>query len=241
MKEWQRKLVDFVRGWCPKIKEPKTSYFSLTRTLKIKEVMRKNVLLTAVVVITTMATMLILASLHLSYPATPPLKQNIYTKTFTDWGQLVSLDVIVYYETEEDGTWLASYYGYKDYNVTVLVKPTFINTSALSMVRILYYYVRPPYFSALPVYHHLVECHPASATPLDYGIDLNPYWTNNTTWIAASGTAQPAVVNLKRFSPSLEYAPFSYHFVLRSIQTDGTREIFVADDTIRIPLEASIK
>jgi hypothetical protein len=241
MKEWQRKIVDMLRGWCPKVKEPKTSHFSLVRTLKIKEVMRKNILLTTVVVIAAMATMLILASLYLSYPVAPPLKQNIYTKTFTDSRNLVSLDVIVYYETEEDGTWLASYYGYKEYNVTVLVKPTFINTSALSMVRILYYEVSPPYFSALTVYHHLIKYHGGSATPLDYGIDLNPYWTNNTSWIAAIGTVRPAVVNLKPFSPSLEYAPFSYHFVLRSVQTDGTREIFAADDTIIIPLVASIK
>lgn len=228
MREWERKIVDIIRGWCPKVKEQETSLFSLARALKMKEVMRKNIHLAAIVVATTIVTSLLLVSLYLSYPVAPPLKQNISTKTFTDSRHLVSLDIIIYYETELDGTWRTGLFAGKEYNVTILLKPTFINTSAVSMLRLL---------QCNPYFHpECVDVMPAYLTPLEYGIDLYPYWTNNTTCVVASWVQRAARVTQSLTGKKLDYFSLTYHFVFRLIQTDATREIFVAGDTIRIPI-----
>ena len=237
MRKWEGKIVDIICGWCPKVKEPETSVFSLVRALKINEVVRKNIHLAAIVLSATIVTSLLLVSLSLSYPIAPPLKQNVYTKTFTDSKDLVSLDVIIYYETELDGTWRVMHWSGKAYNVTVLVKPTFINTSVVSMLRILQCHAGVPYrWDA--VVHYLGEYHPVWSTPLDYGIDLNPYWTNNTAWTAGSGMATYAKGDPSQFS--FDYVPLWYHFVLRLIREDGTREIFIANDAFRIPFTSTV-
>lgn len=192
-----------------------------------------------VTIVATASTMLLILGLHrLSYLLAAPLKENFYTRNFTDSRALVSLDVIIYYETELDGTWQVWYgasAGNPAYNVTVLVKPTFINTTAVSMLRVIEGLINGGQVADVPG-----TCHPADSAPLDWGMDMMPLWINNSTWVAQSERVTSWSRTTLNFY-NLDYVPLEYHFVLRLIRTDGTREIFVADDTIRIPITSSAK
>ncbi len=191
----------------------------------------------AIIIVAKASTMLLILGLHrLSYLLAAPLKENFYTRNFTDSRALVSLDVIIYYETELDGTWQVWYgasRGSPAYNVTVPVKPTFINTTAVSMLRVIEGLIDGGQVADVPGSYV-----PIDSALLDWGMDMIPLWISNSTWVARS----ERVTSWSRMTLNfynLDYIPLEYHFVLRLIQTDGTREIFVADDTIEIPITSS--
>lgn len=191
----------------------------------------------AIIIVAKASTMLLILGLHrLSYLLAAPLKENFYTRSFTDSRALVSLDVIIYYETELDGTWQVWYGaspGNPAYNVTVPVKPTFINTTAVSMLRVIEGLIDGGQVADVPGSYV-----PIDSALLDWGMDMIPLWISNSTWVARS----ERVTSWSRMTLNfynLDYIPLEYHFVLRLIQTDGTREIFVADDTIEIPITSS--
>ena len=193
----------------------------------------------AIIIVAKASTILLILGLHrLSYLLAAPLKENFYTRNFTASRALVSLDVIIYCETELDGTWQVWYgasAGNPAYNVTALVRPTFINTTAVSMLRVIEGLIDGGQVADVPGTYH-----PIDSTPLDWGVDMIPLWINNSTWVARSERVTSwSRTNLNFYN--LDYIPLEYHFVLRLIQTDGTQEIFVADDTIKIPITSSAK
>ena len=193
----------------------------------------------AIIIVATASAILLILGLHrLSYLLAAPLKENFYTRTFTDSRALVSLDVTIYYETELDGTWQVWYGaspGNPAYNVTILIKPTFINTTAVSMLRAIEGLINGWQVTDGPGTYH-----PADSAPLDWGMDMVPLWRNNSTWVVKSERVTSWSRTTLNFY-NLDYVPLEYHFVLRLIRTDGTREIFVADDTIEIPITSSAK
>ncbi len=193
----------------------------------------------AIIIVATASTILLILGLHrLSYLLAAPLKENFYTRNFTDSRALVSLDVIIYYETELDGTWQVWYgasAGNPAYNVTVLVKPTFINTTAVSMLRVI-----EGLIDGGQVADVAGSYMPIDSAPLDWGMDMIPLWMDNSTWVARSERVTSWSRTTLNFY-KLDYIPLEYHFVLRLVRTDGTREIFVADDTIKIPITSSAK
>jgi len=186
---------------------------------------RKQLLLIAGIFIALMAVALFFAA----YLPTPSrvLKQNMYSKTFSDLRRLLSLDVIIHYETEADGTWKR---GSQDrYNITILVKPTYMNESALSKVRIIYWEVGDP----LPISSG-AEYLPAESTPIDFGIDLMGFWANQSAWRAVTRLHQPSTT----YYPPVQLGQndLTYHFLIREILTDGASNIFNIGDFLSIAI-----
>jgi len=190
-------------------------------------------LIIAVISLAVIATALLLAAAFPNPPRT--LKQNLYQKTFTDYPyELVSLDVIILYETETDGTW--SSYGISPwgglpttaYNITVLIKPNYINESMISNLNVL-----DREIGADNPIGEIWGYHPAQAAPVDSGINLMDFWSNRSAWCALSKLCYPDVFDSTGLRESTN---INYHFVIREIQTNGTRFIFGVDDVISVPV-----
>jgi len=226
MKEWQRKIVDFVRGWCPKVKEPKTSHFSLVRALKIKEVMREKILLT----VGFLVVVIVLALFLVACFPTPRalLKQNVYERTFNDmWGS-ISLDVIVHYETEADGTWSRSSEG--KYNITVLIKPTYVNESVISECNVIRWRVGGGPISIAGGWLYLTE----EPAPIDYGLDLMSFWLNQSVWCVVS---QVYHLNPSHYPRGVQdQSILTFWFMIREILTNGTSRIFNVGDFLSVEI-----
>ena len=192
-------------------------------------------LIIAAISVAVVATALLLATAFPNPPKT--LKQNLYQKTFTDYPyELVSLDVIILYETETDGTW-RSYW--RDpwgglptaaYNITILIKPNYINESMISNVNTLDWQIGTPIATSGGVYY------PAQAAPLDWGINLMGFWSNRSAWCVVNKPCYPYLVDYT--GRTLESTNINYHFTIREIQTNGTRFIFGVDDIISVPVSA---
>lgn len=155
-----------------------------------------------------------------------PLKQNEYKKTFDDQQGLLSLDAIIHYETEEDGTWRRS--DVAKYNVTVLVKPTYVKESVISKVNVIHWWI-------IGIDHtrggwqYLAEELP----PIDYGIELMGFWMNQSAWHVASQVCQ---FEWRHYIPREANATWtiSFWFVIREILTNGTSRIFNWGDSLFI-------
>jgi len=195
-------------------------------------------LIIAVISVVVVATALLLAA---AFPNPPrPLKQNLYQKTFTDYPYgLVSLDVIILYETETDGTW--SSYGMSPwtgglptaaYNITVLIKPNYINESIISNLNVIDWQLgaERPIASGPSEGHY----YPAQAAPVDWGTNLMGFWSNRSAWCAVSELCYPDLFDST--GRTLESTNINYHFAIREIQTNGTRFIFGVDDIISVPV-----
>jgi len=226
MKEWQRRFVDFVRGWCPKVKEPKTSHFSLVRTLKIKEVVRENILLT----VGFLVAVIVLALFLVVYFPTPrgPLKQNLYERSFNDmWGS-ISLDVIIHYEAEADDTWSRSSEG--EYNITVLVKPTYVNENVISRFNVIHWGVGGGPLSITGGWPHLAE----EPAPIDYGLDLMRFWLNQSVWCVVSQVYQ---FNPSHYPPGIQdQSILTFEFMIREVLTNDTTRPFNMGDFLSVDI-----
>lgn len=190
-------------------------------------------LIIAVVSIAVIATVILLVK---SFPTTPTsLKQNLYQKKFTDYPyELVSLDVIILYETETDGTWRSywrSSWGIPsaEYNITVLVKPKYINESMISNVNIIDWVIGAddPIAQSWSYY-------PSQAAPVDWGTNLMDFWSNRSAFCVVSKICIPMATGSSGFPR--ESTNINYHFSIRTIQTNGTRFIFILDDFFLIPI-----
>ncbi len=189
----------------------------------------------AAIIIAIIATALILAT---AFPNPPrQLKQNLYQKTFTDHPyDLVSLDVIILYETETDGTWRGRW---RDpwgglpaevYNITVLISPNYINESMISNVNVLDWEIGAGNsFAKSGSYYH-----PAQAAPVDWGTNLMGFWSNRNAWCVVSQLCYPYLFDST--GRILEFTNIYYHFAIREIQTNGTRFIFGVDDIFSVPV-----
>jgi len=155
-----------------------------------------------------------------------PLKQNLWTKSFDDQQGLLSLETTIDYETEEDGTW-KSLNGAK-YNVTVLVKPTYVKESNISNVKIIHWSISGIDF-APGGWPYLLEEPP----PIDYGIELMDFWSNQSGWRVASQIFQ---VDWPYYAPRYSGASWtiSFWFVIREILTNGTSRILNWGDSLLI-------
>ena len=155
-----------------------------------------------------------------------PLKQNLWTKSFNDEQRLLSLETTIYYETEEDGTWMRLN-GAK-YNVTVLVKPTYVKESNISNVKIIRWTISG--IDSTPGgWPYLLEEPP----PIDYGIELMDFWQNQSAWLVASDIFH---VDWPYYSPREpgDTWNISFWFVIREILINGTSRIFNWGDTLFI-------
>jgi len=226
MKKWQRKIVDMLRGWCPKVKEPKTSHFSLARTLKIKEVMRENILLT----VGFLVAVIVLALFLVVCFSTPraPLKQNMYERSFSDmWGS-IGLDVIIHYETEADDTWSRSSEG--KYNITVLLKPTYVNESVISKFNVIHWGVGGGPISITGGWPYLTE----EPAPIDYGLDLMSFWLNQSVWCVVS---QVYHLNPSHYPPGIQdQSILTFGFMIREVLTNGTTRLFNMGDFLSVEI-----
>jgi len=159
-------------------------------------------------------------------PRSGPLKQNMYTKSFDDQQGLLSLDAIILYETEEDGTWRTRT-GAK-YNVTVLVKPTYVKESNISNVKIIRWSISG-IDSAPGGWPYLLEEPP----PIDYGIELMDFWQNQSAWQVASDIFR---VDWPYYVPREPGATWtiSFWFVIRETFINGTSRILNWGDSLFI-------
>jgi hypothetical protein len=230
----KKSLENWIRGWLPK--EPALPSHQRIKATRDKN--RKGVRTVAVISVGVVATALFLV---VAFPNPPrPLKQNLYQKTFTDYPyELVSLDVIILYETEDDGTWSA----YRlntwpaggsptaGYNITVLIKMNYVSESIISNLNVIDWQLG----ADSPIADGPTEGHyyPAQAAPLDWGASLMGFWSNRSTWRAVSTLCYP---NIFDYSGVRESSNINYHFTIREIQTNGTRYIFGADDIILVPV-----
>jgi hypothetical protein len=155
-----------------------------------------------------------------------PLKENLSTKSFDDQQGLLSLDAIIHYESEEDGTW-RRLTGAK-YNVTVLVKPTYVKESDISQVNVIHWSISgiDHAFGGWP---YLLEELP----PIDYGIELMGFWLNQSAWQVASDVFH---VDWPYYTPREPGATWtiSFWFVIREILTNGTSRILNWGDSLFI-------
>ena len=194
-------------------------------------------LIIAAISVAVIATALLLAAAFPNPPKT--LKQNLYQKTFTDYPyELVSLDVIIPYETETDGTWRGRWrdpWGglpAEAYNITVLIKPNYISESMISNVNVIDWQLgaERPIASGPSEGHY----YPGQAAPVDWGTNLMGFWSNRSAWCAASELCYPYLFDST--GRILESTNINYHFTIREIQTNGTRFIFGVDDIISVPV-----
>ena len=159
-------------------------------------------------------------------PSRGPLKQNEYKRTFDDQQGLLTLDAIIHYETEDDGTWRRS--DVAKYNVTVLVKPIYVKESVISKVNVIRWSISgiDHAFGGWP---DLAEEPP----PIDYGIELMGFWLNQSAWRVASQVFQ---IEWPYFVPREAGATWtiSFWFVIREILTNGTSRIFNWGDSLFI-------
>ena len=159
-------------------------------------------------------------------PPRGPLKQNLYKRAFDDQQGLLSLDAIIHYETEEDGTWRRS--DVAKYNVTVLVKPTYLKESVISKVNVIRWSISgiDHAFGGWPD-------HAEEPPPIDYGIELMGFWLNQSAWRVASQVFQ---IEWPYFVPREAGATWtiSFWFVIREILTNGTSRIFNWGDSLFI-------
>ena len=154
------------------------------------------------------------------------MKQNLCTKSFDDQQGLLNLDAIIYYETEEDGTWMRS--STAKYNVTVLVKPIYVKESDISKVNVIRWSISG-IDHALGGWPYLLEEPP----PIDYGIELMGFWLNQSAWQVASHVFQ---VDWPYYAPREPGATWtiSFWFVIREILTNGTSRILNWGDSLFI-------
>jgi hypothetical protein len=225
----KKSLENWIRGWLPK--EPALPNHQRIRATHAKS--HKGVRTVAIISVGVIATALLLA---VAFPNPPKqLKQNMYTKTFTDYPyELVSLDVIILYETEADGTW--SSYGISPwgglpttaYNVTVLIKPSYVNESTISSLNVTDRRIDPGggFLSYYPG---------QQGAPVYYEINLMDFWSNRSVWCALNTPVYPDVYD-DSTGRLLESINIDYHFVIREIQTNGTRYLFGIDDVISVPV-----
>jgi hypothetical protein len=155
-----------------------------------------------------------------------PLKENLWTKSFDDQQGLLSLDAIIQYETEEDGTW-RRLTGAK-YNTTVLVKPTYVKESDISKVNVIRWTISG-IDHASGGWPYLSEELP----PIDYGIELMGIWLNQSAWQVASDVFH---VDWPYYAPREPNATWtvSFWFVIREILTNGTSRILNWGDSLFI-------
>jgi len=155
-----------------------------------------------------------------------PLKQNLWTKSFDDQQGLLSLETTIYYETEEDGTWRRLTAA--KYNVTVLVKPTFVKESNISNVKIIHWSISG-IDHAIGGWPYLLEEPP----PIDYGIELMGFWLNQSAWQVASDIFHVDWPYYAPREPGATWA-ISFWFVIREILTNGTSRILNWGDSLFI-------
>ncbi len=148
-----------------------------------------------------------------------PLKQNLYKRTFDDLQGLLSLDVIINYETEADGTWRRSTLA--RYNVTVLVKPTYVKESVISKVNVIRWRVGGIHYTSVAL--------------IDYRLELMGFWLNQSAWRVVSQVYQVDWGDYPR-PPRIENAPKTlfFWFMIREILTNGTSRIFNWGDYLSI-------
>ena len=159
-------------------------------------------------------------------PPRGPLKQNEYKRTFDDLQGLLSLDAIIHYETEEDGTWRRS--DVAKYNVTVFVKPTYVKESVISKVNVIRWYI----IGLENVSGGWLG--PADEPPpIDYGIELMGFWMNQSAWHVASQVCQ---FEWPYYAPREAGATWtiSFWFVIREILANGTSRSFNWADSLFI-------
>lgn len=138
---------------------------------------------------------------------------------------MLNLDAIIYYETEEDGTW-RKLTGAK-YNVTVFVKPTYVKESNISNVKIIRWTISGIDFASGG------WSNPDEEPPLDYGIELMDFWLNQSEWRVASDIFH---VDWSYYAPPEPNATWtiSFWFVIREILTNGTSRILNWGDSLFI-------
>jgi len=157
------------------------------------------------------------------------LKQNLYRKAFTDYPfGLMNLDVIIHYETETDGTWRRS--SQASYNITVLVKPTYVNESVMSSVKVIHWEV-----GDLITMVGGWSFFPAESAPMDYGIDLMDFWFNQSDWCVVSKIHHPSITYYPP-APLQDQNILTYYLIIREILTDGSNNLFNFGDFFSIPI-----
>jgi hypothetical protein len=225
----KKALKKWIRGWLPK--EPALPNHQRIRAMPVKS--QKPGCVIAVISVAVVATALLLA---VAFPSpSKRLTQNLYRKTFTDYPyELVSLDVIILYETDTDGTW--SSHGRSPwrglptiaYDITVLIKPNYINESIISNLNVIDWQLGAdnPIASSGGYY-------PAQAAPVDWGTSLLVFWSNRSAWCAVNTLCYPDIFD---YTGVRESTNINYHFTIREIQTNGTRYLFGVDDIISVPV-----
>jgi len=181
-------------------------------------------------IVGTLTTIVTVAILSAAYFPTPHrvLKQNFYKKSFTDVRGLLSLDIVIHYETETDGTWRRG--SQASYNITVLVKPTYVNESVMSSVKVIHWEVGDP-ITMVGGWTFF----PAEAAPMDYGIDLMGFWFNQSDWCVVSKIHQPSITYYPP-APLQDQNILTYYFIIREILTDGSNNLFNLGDFFSIPI-----
>ncbi len=196
------------------------------RALKIKEVVRENTLRTVGLFVAVIVSSLFLVACFTIPRA--PLKQNLYERSFSDmWGS-ISLDVIIHYETEADGTWSRSTEG--EYNLTVLVKPTYVNETVVSKFNVIHWGVGGGPLSITGGWSYLTE----EPAPIDYGLDLMSFWLNQSVWCVVSQVCQ--------FNPShyprgiQDQSILTFEFMIREVLANDTTRPFNMGDFLSVEI-----
>jgi len=152
-----------------------------------------------------------------------PLKQNLYKRTFDDLQGLLSLDVVIHYETEADGTWRRS--NAARYNVTVLVKPTYVKESVISKVNVIRWGVGGIHSTSVAPtwggWANLAE----EPAPIDYGLELMGFWLNQSAWRVVSQVYQVDWPDYTPRTAQSDPKTLFFWFVIREILTNGTSRI----------------
>ena len=145
-------------------------------------------------------------------PPRGPLKQNVYKWAFDDRQGLLSLDAIIHYETEADGTWRRSEAA--KYNITFLVKPTYVKESVISKVNVIHW-------SISGIYRVSGTNLPEEPPPTAYEIELMDFWLNQSSWRVASQVYQ---VEWPYFIPHTagDTHTITFWFAIRETLTNGT-------------------